>query len=89
MSPAAAKTAEKSVAVKSSGTKAGGAKTAKTKPKEAEAAAAPEILMMAAASGEPLSVAKGKTKAAAKNSSFLKPIFQFEVISCVNFCYGL
>ena len=72
MSPAAAKTAEKSVAVKSSGTKAGGAKTAKTKPKEAEAAAAPEILMVAAASGEPLSVAKGKTKAAAKTPSKAK-----------------
>ena len=72
MSPAAAKTAEKSVAVKSSGTKAGGAKTAKTKPKEAEAAAAPEILMVAAASGEPLSVAKGKTKAAAKTASKAK-----------------
>jgi len=71
MSPAAAKTAEKSVAVKTSGTKAGGAKTAKTKtkPKEAEAAAAPEILMVAAASGEPLSVAKGKTKAVAKTAS--------------------
>jgi len=72
MSPAAAKTAEKSVAVKTSGTKAGGAKTAKTKPKEAEAAAAPEILMVAAASGEPLSVAKGKTKAAAKTASKAK-----------------
>ena len=72
MSPAAAKTAEKTVAVKSSGTKAGGAKTAKTKPKEAEAAAAPEILMVAAASGEPLSVAKGKTKAAAKTASKAK-----------------
>ena len=72
MSPAAAKTAEKSVAVKTSGTKAGGAKTAKTKPKEAEAAAAPEILMVAAASGEPLSVAKGKTKAVAKTASKAK-----------------
>jgi RNA polymerase primary sigma factor len=72
MSPAAAKTAEKSVAVKTSGTKAGGAKTAKTKPKEAEAAATPEILMVAAASGEPLSVAKGKTKAAAKTASKAK-----------------
>jgi len=58
--------------VKTSGTKAGGAKTAKTKPKEAEAAAAPEILMVAAASGEPLSVAKGKTKAAAKTASKAK-----------------
>jgi len=72
MSPAAAKTAEKSVAVKTSGTKAGGAKTAKTKPKEAEAAATPEILMVAAASGEPLSVAKGKTKAVAKTASKAK-----------------
>jgi RNA polymerase primary sigma factor len=58
--------------VKTSGTKAVGAKTAKTKPKEAEAAAAPEILMVAAASGEPLSVAKGKTKAAAKTASKAK-----------------
>ncbi|GDX72556.1 hypothetical protein LBMAG39_09890 [Cyanobium sp.] len=72
MSPAAAKTAEKTVAVKSSGTKAGGAKTAKTKAKAAEAAAAPEILMVAAASGEPLSVAKGKAKAAPKAASKAK-----------------
>ncbi|MFM8673999.1 MAG: sigma-70 family RNA polymerase sigma factor, partial [Vulcanococcus sp.] len=68
MSPAAAKTADATVAVKTgaktSGSKAGGTKAA-AKGTAADAAA-PEILMVAAASGETLSVAKGKTKAAAK-----------------------
>ncbi|MEY4430980.1 MAG: polymerase sigma factor RpoD [Cyanobacteriota bacterium] len=68
MSPAAAKTAETTVAVKTgsktSGSKAG-TKKAAAKGQAAEAAA-PEILMVAAASGETLSVAKGKTKPAAK-----------------------
>ncbi len=83
MSPAAAKTAVKTVAVKTSGSKAAAAKTtaakasaskpsaAKSKAsqdKAAEAGAA-EILMVAAATGETLSVAKGKAKASAKGVS--------------------
>jgi len=72
MSPAAAKPAVNTVAVKASGTKVAAGKAAATKASAAKAAAAtelapeataPEILMVAAATGETLSVAKGKAKA--------------------------
>ena len=70
MSPAAAKTADTTVAVKTggktsgakAGTKAASTKAAATKATKAKAAesAAHEILMVAAANGETLSVAKAK-----------------------------
>jgi RNA polymerase primary sigma factor len=72
MSPAAAKSAVNTVAVKTGGTKVAAAKAAATKASAAKAsatvetaseAAASEILMVAAATGETLSVAKGKAKA--------------------------
>ena len=73
MSPAAAKTAESTVAVKSGGTKAAAAKgkAAGAKSKAVSKgtvadAATPEILMVAAASGEALAVASGKAKGATK-----------------------
>ena len=84
MSPAAAKTADTTVAVKTGGktsgakagtkaasTKAAASKAASTKAKAAEAAA-PEILMVAAANGETLSVAKAKPAAKAKPKAAAK-----------------
>ncbi|MBU6354142.1 MAG: RNA polymerase sigma factor RpoD [Cyanobacteria bacterium REEB498] len=73
MSPAAAKTAESTVAVKSGGTKAAaakgkaaGAKSKAVSKGTAADAATPEILMVAAASGEALAAASGKAKGATK-----------------------
>ncbi len=82
MSPAAAKTADTTVAVKTggktsgakAGTKAASTKAAATKATKAKAAesAAPEILMVAAANGETLSVAKAKPAAKAKPKAAAK-----------------
>ena len=82
MSPAAAKTADTTVAVKTggktsgakAGTKAASSKAASTKATKAKAAeaAAPEILMVAAANGETLSVAKAKPAAKAKPKAAAK-----------------
>ncbi|MFM8966504.1 MAG: RNA polymerase sigma factor RpoD [Vulcanococcus sp.] len=76
MSPAAAKTAESTVAVKSGGTKAAAAKgkataaTSKAVSKGTAAdAATPEILMVAVASGEALAVVSGKAKGASKTKA--------------------
>ena len=87
MSPAAAKTADTTVAVKTggktsgakAGTKAASTKAASTKAAaskttkfKAAEAAAPEILMVAAANGETLSVAKAKPAAKAKPKAAAK-----------------
>mgnify|MGYP003334071705 CR=1 FL=1 len=77
MSPAAAKTADTTVAVKTGGKTSGakaGTKAASTKATKAKAAeaAAPEILMVAAANGETLSVAKAKPAAKAKPKAAAK-----------------
>ncbi|MFM7652792.1 MAG: RNA polymerase sigma factor RpoD [Vulcanococcus sp.] len=66
MSPAAAKTAESTVAVKSGGTKAAAAKSKAVSKVTAADAATPEILMVAVASGEALAVVSGKAKGATK-----------------------
>jgi len=66
MSPAAAKTAESTVAVKSGGTKAAAAKSKAVSKGTAADAATPEILMVAAARGEALAVVSGKAKGATK-----------------------
>jgi len=72
MSPAAAKTAESTVAVKSGGTKAAAAKSKAVSKVTAADAATPEILMVAVASGEALAVVSGKAKGASKTKGATK-----------------